>query len=77
MLHAVEADQGAGSSESSLAMDGDGAVVGDLVLGRGQELRDNLIRRSCTILELQIEMLDSLSRELLLFILWSVESDNE
>jgi len=52
MLHAVEADQGAGSSESSLAMDGDGAVVSDLVLSCGQELRDNLIRRSCTILEL-------------------------
>jgi len=77
VLHAVKTDQGAGSSKSCLAMDGDSAVVGDLVLCCGQELGYDLIRRSSTILELQIEMLDSLSCKLLLLILWTVKSDNK
>ena len=71
MLHAVQTNQGAGSPQSSLAVN---CNCTRLLLSCRKELWNNLIGRRCTIKEIQVQVLDSLLRELVLLVLGLVQA---
>jgi hypothetical protein len=74
VLHDVEADQGSCSSEASLTMDGDRAFF---FLDNLQEFMYNIIRRTSSIRELKINMVDSVLLKDLLIISRLVKSDDK
>lgn len=74
MFHAVEANQGACTSQASLAMD---SYRSSFSLSGRKELRYNLIRWSSAVNEEQVQVLDALLGELALLILGFVEAHHE
>ena len=74
MLHAVEANKRASSTETSLTMDGDCSWF---ALSGRQELGHNLIRGCCTIQEVQVQVFDALLREFGLLVLGLVKAHDE
>lgn len=74
MLHAVERNERACSTQASLAMDSDGSLF---LLGLGQELGDDFIWRGSSVQEVQIQVLDPILDELLLVVLGLVEAHHK
>jgi len=73
VLHAVQADQRAGSSQSGLAMDGNRARFR---FRCRQPLRNDFIRGRCTIDKEEIQVLNALLRKLSLLVLRLVQPHN-
>ena len=73
VFHGVESNECAGSTKSSLAVNCDRPR---LVLGNIHELRDDLIRGTCAVQEVQVFMPDPFLGEFEFLVLWFVEADH-
>ena len=77
MLHAVQANERAGSTKSCLTVDSDRTILANLVFGSGEELWDDLIGRGCAIDEKEVQVFNSLFRKLGLLILGLIEAHDK
>lgn len=73
MLHGITADQGACTTQTGLAVDGQGAPF---AFANFEEVFNDIIRRCRTINEKEIRMVDTCTNKLLPVIFGLIESNN-